>query len=194
MKRIHSLSFKVPAIISITSILIIFIILSIAVTFANKGISKSRFEGFANTAQSYAKLFDAILIDQVSLAKTYSVAPAIMNSLLNRNEQTEADALQALALFNGANEYSINIAVIDLNGDIIADALGNSIGNNIADTRPSFWNILESNNFEYTFDEEIIDSIDTGNKSLILGGRCYKEFRWKFVRGDTCCNRLETYT
>ena len=49
--------------------------------FANKGISKSRFEGFANTAQSYAKLFDAILIDQVSLAKTYSVAPAIMNSL-----------------------------------------------------------------------------------------------------------------
>ena len=115
-------------------------------------------------------MFDAILIDQVSLAKTYSVAPAIMNSLLNRNEQTEADALQALALFNGANEYSINIAVIDLNGDIIADALGNSIGNNIADTRPSFWNILESNNFEYTFDEEIIDSIDTGNKSLILGG------------------------
>ena len=170
MKRIHSLSFKVPAIISVISILIIFIILSIAVMFANKGISKSRFEGFANTAQSYAKLFDAILIDQVSLAKTYSVAPAIMNSLLNRNEQTEADALQALALFNGANEYSINIAVIDLNGDIIADALGNSIGNNIADTRPNFWNILESKNFEYTFDEEIIDSVDTGNKSLILGG------------------------
>ena len=170
MKRIHSLSFKVPAIISVISILIIFIILSIAVMFANKGISKSRFEGFANTAQSYAKLFDAILIDQVSLAKTYSVAPAIMNSLLNRNEQTEADALQALALFNGANEYSINIAVIDLNGDIIADALGNSIGDNIADTRPNFWNILESKNFEYTFDEEIIDSVDTGNKSLILGG------------------------
>ncbi|MEI0495478.1 methyl-accepting chemotaxis protein [Brachyspira intermedia] len=170
MKRIHSLSFKVPAIISVISILIIFIILTIAVMFANKGISKSRFEGFANTAQSYAKLFDAILIDQVSLAKTYSVAPAIMNSLLNRNEQTEANALQALALFNGANEYSINIAVIDLNGDIIADALGNSIGNNIADTRPNFWNILESKNFEYTFDEEIIDSVDTGNKSLILGG------------------------
>ncbi|AEM20897.1 methyl-accepting chemotaxis protein McpA [Brachyspira intermedia PWS/A] len=170
MKRIHSLSFKVPAIISVISILIIFIILSIAVMFANKGISKSRFEGFANTAQSYAKLFDAILIDQVSLAKTYSVAPAIMNSLLNRNEQTEAVALNALALFNGANEYSINIAVIDLNGDIIADALGNSIGNNIADTRPNFWNILESKNFEYTFDEEIIDSVDTGNKSLILGG------------------------
>lgn len=101
MKRIHSLSFKVPAIISVISILIIFIILSIAVTFASKGISKSRFEGFANTAQSYAKLFDAILIDQVSLAKTYSVALSIMNSLLNRNEQTEADALKALELFNG---------------------------------------------------------------------------------------------
>ena len=170
MKKIHSLSFKLPAIISVISVLIIVLILTIAVVFASKGISKSRFEGFENTAQSYAKLFDAILIDQISLAKTYSVAPAVMNSLINRNEQTEEDVLNALALFNGANEYSINIAVVDLKGEIIADSLGNSIGNNITETRPKFWSILEKNNFEYTFDEDIIASKDTGNKSLVLGG------------------------
>lgn len=147
MKKIHSLSFKLPAIISVISVLIIVLILTIAVVFASKGISKSRFEGFENTAQSYAKLFDAILIDQISLAKTYSVAPAVMNSLINRNEQTEEDVLNALALFNGANEYSINIAVVDLKGEIIADSLGNSIGNNITETRPKFWSILEKNNF-----------------------------------------------
>ena len=170
MKKIDSLSFKIPVVISLISLVIIIIILTISNTIASKGLSKSRLQGFQNTAKSYAKLFDAILIDQISLAKTYSVAPAIMNSLLNRNEATENDVLQALALFNGANEYSINIAVIDLNGDIIADALGNSIGDNIAETRPNFWTKLESNGFEYTYDEEIINSKDTGNKSLVLGG------------------------
>ena len=170
MKKIDSLSFKIPVVISLISLVIIIIILTISNTIASKGLSKSRLQGFQNTAKSYAKLFDAILIDQISLAKTYSVAPAIMNSLLNRNEATENDVLQALALFNGVNEYSINIAVIDLNGDIIADALGNSIGDNIAETRPNFWTKLESNGFEYTYDEEIINSKDTGNKSLVLGG------------------------
>ena len=170
MKKIDSLSFKIPVVISLISLVIIIIILTISNTIASKGLSKSRLQGFQNTAKSYAKLFDAILIDQISLAKTYSVAPAVMNSLLNRNEATENDVLQALALFNGANEYSINIAVIDLNGDIIADALGNSIGDNIAETRPNFWTKLESNGFEYTYDEEIINSKDTGNKSLVLGG------------------------
>ncbi|MEI0489963.1 methyl-accepting chemotaxis protein [Brachyspira pulli] len=170
MKKIDSLSFKIPVVISLISLVIIIIILTISNTIASKGLSKSRLQGFQNTAKSYAKLFDAILIDQISLAKTYSVAPAVMNSLLNRNEATENDVLQALALFNGVNEYSINIAVIDLNGDIIADALGNSIGDNIAETRPNFWTKLESNGFEYTYDEEIINSKDTGNKSLVLGG------------------------
>ncbi|WP_297297341.1 methyl-accepting chemotaxis protein [uncultured Brachyspira sp.] len=170
MKKIDSLSFKIPVVISLISLVIIIIILTISNTIASKGLSKSRLQGFQNTAKSYAKLFDAILIDQISLAKTYSVAPAVMNSLLNRNEATENDVLQALALFNGANEYSINIAVIDLNGDIIADALGNSIGDNIAETRPNFWTKLESNGFEYTYDEEIVNSKDTGNKSLVLGG------------------------
>ena len=170
MKKIDSLSFKIPVVISLISLVIIIIILTISNTIASKGLSKSRLQGFQNTAKSYAKLFDAILIDQISLAKTYSVAPAVMNSLLNRNEATENDVLQALALFNGANEYSINIAVIDLNGDIIADALGNSIGDNIAETRPNFWTKLESNGFEYTYDEEIINSKDTSNKSLVLGG------------------------
>ncbi len=170
MKKVYSLSFKIPVVISLISFVIIIIILTVSNTIASKGLSRSRLQGFQNTAKSYAKLFDAILIDQVSLAKTYSVAPAVMNSLLNRNEQTEYDVLQALALFNGVNEYSINIAVVDLNGDIIADALGNSIGNNISETRTNFWKKLESSDFGYIYDEEIIDSKDTGNKSLALGG------------------------
>ncbi|TVL63808.1 chemotaxis protein [Brachyspira hyodysenteriae] len=170
MKRIHSLSFKIPVVISLSSLVIISIILTVSNTLASKGLSSSRIQGFQNTAKTYAKLFDAILLDQVSLAKTYAVAPAVMNSLLERNDDTETDVLQALALFNGANQYSINLAVVDLNGDIIADALGNSIGNNIADTRPNFWNRLKSSDFEYVYDDEVIDSKDTGNKSLVLGG------------------------
>lgn len=184
MKKVHSLSFKIPAVISLISFVIIIMILIISVTIASKGLSRSRFQGFQNTVKTYSKLFDAILIDQVSLAKTYSVAPAIMNSLLNRNEQTEAEALNALALFNGANEYSINIAVIDINGNIIADALGNSVNNNIADTRPNFWNRLKSNNFDHVYDEEIINSKDTGNKSLALGVAV------KSLRGDLLGNIL----
>ena len=87
MKRIHSLSFRIPAIISLISVALIVIILLIAVNFANMGISESRFEGFDNTVQAYAKLFDSIMISQISLAETYSVMPAVINAIINKSEQ-----------------------------------------------------------------------------------------------------------
>ena len=40
MKKIHSLSFRIPAIISLISVALIVIILLIAVNFANMGISE----------------------------------------------------------------------------------------------------------------------------------------------------------
>lgn len=62
MKRIHSLSFKIPAIISVISVALIVIILLIAVNFANIGISESRFEGFDNTVLPYKRMLNYLIL------------------------------------------------------------------------------------------------------------------------------------
>ena len=185
MRKLHSLSFKIPAIITLISIILIVVILSIAVNFANIGISKSRFEGFQNTVQAYAKLFDSILINQISLAKTYSVAPAVIEALMNRDEASLKELSNALTQFNDANEYSINAVVTDLNGNVIMDAIGNTSGD-ITKLRPTLWNKLKSNNYEFTYDDDLVQSKDTGVHSIAI---CRK-----FNRSFFCYNRLETYS
>ena len=137
MKKIHSLSFKIPAIISVISVALIVIILLIAVNFANIGISESRFEGFDNTVQAYAKLFDSILINQLSLAETYSVMPAVIDSIINRNDVSLRNLLNTLKQVNTANDYSINTVITDLNGNVIMDAAGNTTGS-MTERRPTF--------------------------------------------------------
>ena len=169
MRKLHSLSFKIPAIITLISIILIVVILSIAVNFANIGISKSRFEGFQNTVQAYAKLFDSILINQISLAKTYSVAPEVIEALMNRDEASLKELSNALTQFNDANEYSINAVVTDLNGNVIMDAIGNTSGD-ITKLRPTLWNKLKSNNYEFTYDDDLVQSKDTGVHSIAIGG------------------------
>ena len=169
MRKVHSLSFKLPAIISLISIIMIVLILSIAVNYASRGISNSRLGGFQNTAQAYAKLFDSILINQISLAKTYAVAPAVIEALIDRNEASLEDLFSALKQFNDANEYSINIVVTDLNGSIIMDSIGNRSGD-ITQLRPTLWSKLKSGNYSFTYDDKLVKSKDTGVFSIAIGG------------------------
>ena len=100
MRRFNSLAFKVPAILCIVKTILITILLIISLTIAGKGISKSRFEGFDNTVQAYAKLFDSILINQLSLAETYSVMPAVIDSVINRNDVSLRNLLNTLKQVN----------------------------------------------------------------------------------------------
>ena len=179
MKRIHSLSFKIPAIISVISIVLIVIILLIAVNFANIGISESRFEGFDNTVQAYAKLFDSILINQLSLAETYSVMPAVIDSVINRNDVSLRNLLNTLKQVNSANDYSINTVISDLNGNVIMDAAGNTTGS-MTERRPTLWKKLQSNNGKFTYDDDLVESKDTGVHSIAIGGGV-KDYEGKLI-------------
>ncbi|WP_020003873.1 methyl-accepting chemotaxis protein [Brachyspira innocens] len=179
MKRIHSLSFKIPAIISVISLVFIVIILLIAVNFANIGISESRFEGFDNTAQAYAKLFDSILINQISLAETYSVMPAVIDSVINRNDVSLRNLLNTLKQVNSANDYSINTVISDLNGNVIMDAVGNTTGS-MTERRPTLWKKLQSNNGKFTYDDDLVESKDTGVHSIAIGGGI-KDYEGKLI-------------
>ena len=179
MKRIHSLSFKIPAIISVISIVLIVIILLIAVNFANIGISESRFEGFDNTVQAYAKLFDSILINQLSLAETYSVMPAVIDSVINRNDGSLRNLLNTLKQVNSANDYSINTVISDLNGNVIMDAAGNTTGS-MTERRPTLWKKLQSNNGKFTYDDDLVESKDTGVHSIAIGGGV-KDYEGKLI-------------
>lgn len=83
MKKIHSLSFKLPVTISLLSILMLGFLLSTSVYFSNKGITESTNTGFENTVEGYANLFDSILNAQVMLNKSYTSGANIKNFFSN---------------------------------------------------------------------------------------------------------------
>ena len=60
MKKLNSLSFKMPLSISCISSIIIIILLVISLFFSSKGITESINVGFRNTVEGYAYLLDAL--------------------------------------------------------------------------------------------------------------------------------------
>ena len=72
MSKFSSLSFKLPAIIILMSVLMLGFLLSTSIYFANKGITKSINTGFQNTVEGYANLFDSILDAQIMVSVAYA--------------------------------------------------------------------------------------------------------------------------
>lgn len=86
MRKIYSLSFKLPVIIILMSVLMLSFLLSASIFFANKGITQSTDTGFKNTVEGYANLFDSILDAQVMVNKAYTSSANIKNFLRDINE------------------------------------------------------------------------------------------------------------
>ena len=169
MKKIHSLSFKLPVIISLMSILMLLFLLSSSLYFSNKGITESINTGFENTVAGYANLFDSILNAQVMLNKSYTSGANIKNFFSNAAAYSNNVYLD-ITSFVENNNFIENISIMDTRGVIVFDRNSQLIGRNFMDLRPSMMNKLLAGE-EAAFGDDIVKSAATGDLTISLGVR-----------------------
>ncbi|MEI0517044.1 methyl-accepting chemotaxis protein [Brachyspira murdochii] len=169
MKKIHSLSFKLPVTISLLSILMLGFLLSTSVYFSNKGITESTNTGFENTVEGYANLFDSILNAQVMLNKSYTSGANIKNFFSNATAYSNNVYLD-ITSFVENNNFIENISIMDTRGVIVFDRNSQLIGRNFMDLRPTMMNKLLAGE-EVAFGDDIVKSAATGDLTISLGVR-----------------------
>ncbi|PCG19643.1 methyl-accepting chemotaxis protein [Brachyspira sp. G79] len=169
MKKIHSLSFKLPVTISVMSILMLLFLLSASVYFSNKGITESTNTGFENTVEGYANLFDSILNAQVMVNKSYTSGANIKNFFSNMTAYSNNVYLD-ITSFVENNNFIENISIMDTRGVIVFDRNSQLIGRNFMDLRPTMMNKLLAGE-EVAFGDDIVKSAATGDLTISLGVR-----------------------
>ncbi len=171
MKKIHSLSFKMPVTISSMLILMLVFLLGTSLYFSNKGLTDTTYRGFHNTTGGYVDLFDSILESQLMVSTAYASSVNIINYLMNGNDETyRQNSLIDINLFCDRNEYIEDIYVINTNGNISLARSSKLIGRNIQDFRSDTWSKLRSGR-EFVFGNNIIRSEESKEFTISLGIR-----------------------
>ena len=172
MKKMHSLSVKVPIMVSsiiVVTILVLSIILTIA---ASRGIRTATLNGFQSTVQGYASTIELVLHEQLVLIETYSKSATFQNFITNYNDiETRNNLVKVLENYNNINYYSTNTGIATIDGIILADSSDPKlVGVSLADIHPDLYQSVVKNNYDFEFDNVITKSLSTGKNSLILMG------------------------
>ena len=172
MKKMHSLSVKVPIMVSsiiVVTILVLSIILTIA---ASRGIRNATLNGFQSTVQGYASTIELVLHEQLVLIETYSKSATFQNFITNYNDiETRNNLVKVLENYNNINYYSTNTGIATVDGIILADSSDPKlVGVSLADIHPELYQSVVKNNYDFEFDNIIKKSLTTGKNSLLLMG------------------------
>ena len=172
MKKMHSLSVKVPIMVSaiiVVTVLVLSIILTIA---ASRGIRTATLNGFQSTVQGYASTIELVLHEQLVLIETYSKSAAFQSFITNYNDIEAKNNLEkVLKNYNDINYYSTNTGIATIDGTILIDSSDPKlVGISLADIHPKPYQDVVKNNYDFKFDNVITKSLSTGKNSLILMG------------------------
>ncbi|MEI0593330.1 methyl-accepting chemotaxis protein [Brachyspira pilosicoli] len=172
MKKMHSLSVKVPIMVSsiiVVTILVLSIILTIA---ASRGIRNATLNGFQSTVQGYASTIELVLHEQLVLIETYSKSATFQNFITNYNDiETRNNLVKVLENYNNINYYSTNTGIATVDGTILIDSSDPKlVGVSLADIHPELYQSVVKNNYDFEFDNIIKKSLTTGRNSLLLMG------------------------
>ncbi|MBW5382914.1 methyl-accepting chemotaxis protein [Brachyspira pilosicoli] len=172
MKKMHSLSVKVPIMVSsiiVVTILVLSIILTIA---ASRGIRNATLNGFQSTVQGYASTIELVLHEQLVLIETYSKSATFQNFITNYNDiETRNNLVKVLENYNNINYYSTNTGIATVDGTILIDSSDPKlVGVSLADIHPDLYQSVVKNNYDFKFDNVITKSLSTGKNSLMLMG------------------------
>ena len=172
MKKMHSLSVKVPIMVSsiiVVTILVLSIILTIA---ASRGIRNATLNGFQSTVQGYASTIELVLHEQLVLIETYSKSATFQNFITNYNDiETRNNLVKVLENYNNINYYSTNTGIATVDGTILIDSSDPKlVGVSLADIHPELYQSVVKNNYDFEFDNVITKSLSTGKNSLMLMG------------------------
>ena len=172
MKKIHSLSFKVPFIISSIILITIVTLASISIWSSSRAIRKAALEGFAATVSGYSSMIDMVLHEQKLAIATYAQSAALANGILRMDDPAvQSEALKRLKDFASVNTYAINIGLADMEGNVLLDSANPKlVGASIAEIHKHLFSFMKANNYKFSFDNYTSISSTTGGQALLLCG------------------------
>lgn len=166
--QLQSLKVRMPLIIIGLFVLAIAVLVVVTQVMVTNTINKVTYTGFDNTVMGYASLMDTWFEDQLDIAKVYVKSDPVRNYLTMRTEETRDAALTRLRVFNGDNQYTINMGITDINGNVLIDASNASlIGQNVFSIHPDLRQKVQGNR-DAAFGDNITRSLTTGGWSLVL--------------------------
>lgn len=166
--KLQSLKVRMPLIIIGLFVLAIAVLVVVTQVMVTNTINKVTYSGFDNTVMGYASLMDTWFEDQLDIAKVYVKSDPVRNYLTMRTEETRDAALTRLRVFNGDNQYTINMGITDINGNVLIDASNASlIGQNVFSIHPDLRQKVQGNR-DAAFGDNITRSLTTGGWSLVL--------------------------
>ena len=166
--KLQSLKVRMPLIIIGLFVLAIAVLVVVTQVMVTNTINKVTYTGFDNTVMGYASLMDTWFEDQLDIAKVYVKSDPVRNYLTMRTEETRDAALTRLRVFNGDNQYTINMGITDINGNVLIDASNASlIGQNVFSIHPDLRQKMQGNRVA-AFGDNITRSLTTGGWSLVL--------------------------
>ncbi|MEI0559224.1 methyl-accepting chemotaxis protein [Brachyspira intermedia] len=172
MKKIHSLSFKIPVIISSIIFITIATLASISIWSSSRAIRKAALEGFSATVSGYSHMIDMVLHEQKLAIATYAQSGTLANGILGiENPDLQNEALKRLKAFASVNTYAINIGLADMDGKVLLDSSNPKlVGASIAEIHKNLFAFMKSNNYNFSFDNATSISSTTGGQALLLCG------------------------
>lgn len=171
--KLQSLKVRMPLIIIGLFVLAIAVLVVVTQVMVTNTINRVTYSGFDNTVMGYASLMDTWFEDQLDIAKVYVKSDPVRNYLTMRTEETRDAALTRLRVFNEDNQYTINMGITDINGNVLIDASNASlIGQNIFSIHPDLRQKVQGNR-DAAFGDNITRSLTTGGWSLVLISKVY---------------------
>lgn len=174
--KLQSLKVRMPLIIIGLFVLAITVLVVVTQVMVTNTINKVTYTGFDNTVMGYASLMDTWFEDQLDISKVYVKSDPVRNYLTMRTEETRDAALTRLRVFNGDNQYTINMGITDINGNVLIDASNASlIGQNVFSIHPDLRQKMQGNRVA-AFGDNITRSLTTGGWSLVLISKVYDRY------------------
>lgn len=174
--KLQSLKVRMPLIIIGLFVLAIAVLVVVTQVMVTNTINKVTYTGFDNTVMGYASLMDTWFEDQLDISKVYVKSDPVRNYLTMRTEETRDAALTRLRVFNGDNQYTINMGITDINGNVLIDASNASlIGQNIFSIHPDLRQKMQGNRVA-AFGDNITRSLTTGGWALVLISKVYDRY------------------
>ena len=172
MKKIHSLSFKIPVIISSIIFITIASLASISIWSSSRAIRKAALEGFSATVSGYSYMIDMVLHEQLLAIATYSQSGTLANGIINIDDiAVRNEAEKRLKDFASVNTYAVNVGLADINGIVLLDSTNPKlIGASIAEIHKNLFSQMKANNYKFTYDNSPSISSTTGGQALLLCG------------------------
>lgn len=167
LHQLQSLKVRMPLIIIALFTVSIIVLVIVTEVMVSNTITKTTYTGFDNTVMGYASLMDTWFESQSDISQVYIKSDPVRNYLTMRTEETRDAALTRLRVFNEDNEYSINMGLTDINGNVLIDSDNETlVGQNMFNIHPDLRDKIQTDREAY-YGDNITRSLTTGGWALV---------------------------